>query len=78
MVNIHGVVEGTPEDVARRAAQEAEATSQSVIAAALYIAMVCFAVRATWLLLALAGRVSKRVWYYWTKRRHIERAKKRE
>jgi len=77
-MKLHGVVEGTHEDVARRAAQEAEATTQAALAAVLYVAMVMLAVRATWLLLALGGRVTKSVWYYWTERRHIERAKKRE
>ncbi len=78
MAKVVRIVEGTHEDVVRRAAQEAEETSRHVIAAVLYVVMVVCAIRATWLLLAMFGRAGKSVWYYWTERRHIERGKKRE
>lgn len=69
---------GTHEDVVRRAAQEAEETSGRVIAVVLYAVAIVCAVRAVWVLLAMCVRVCRSVWYYWTERRPIERAKKRE
>jgi hypothetical protein len=74
---VHEVI-GTREDVVRLAAQEAEETSGRVIATALYAAAIICAARAVWLLLALCVRICTSVWYYWTERRPIERAKKRE
>jgi len=69
---------GTREDVVRLAAQEAEETSGRVIATTLYAAAIICAARAVWLVLALCARTCKSVYYYWTERRPIERAKKRE
>lgn len=78
MAQIHYIYEDTAEEVARRSKDEAEETTRFVFAATLYVVsgvLVCYA---TWTVLSLVRRVFKNVWHYWTVRRPIEMAKRKE
>jgi len=78
MAEIRWVIEGAPEDVARQDAHETEENARLAIACALYLASAGGVIHGTWCLLGLCTRFAKSVWHFYTVRRPIERAKKRE
>jgi uncharacterized protein (DUF2267 family) len=77
MAKVHWTLEET-EEVVRRAEQEGDESARVATGAALYLLAACLAIAATWSLACMLRRLVRSVWHFYTVRRPIERAKKRE